>query len=139
MGSNPTPSANLQGVAPAIQTTRPLAKPGQLGEDGLRVGGYLRWASEFVVFAVRGKLDTLRKDVTGVVLAERQAHSQKPGELYRLVEAASPGPRLEMFARARSAGYEVWGNEVDTWQPPRKKPNKYAVQGTLFPGLIEHP
>ena len=76
------------------------------------MGLYVRWASEFVVFAVRGKLPALRHDVTGVIFAERTRHSRKPDELYRLVEAVSPGPRLELFAREGRAGYEVWGNEI---------------------------
>ena len=91
------------------------------------MGLYIRWASEF------GKLSTLRKDINGVVFAERQAHSQKPDELYRLVEAASPGPRLELFARVSRPGYEAWGNEVGTWHPPLRSSRQKIEQGELFP------
>ena len=128
-----------KGVIPWIKVKRNAAQHVQKAEGDLNaavrmgMGLYLRWASEFVVFAVRGKLATLRKDVVGVVFAERQAHSQKPDELYQLVEAASPSPRLELFARVHRPGYEVWGNEVGIWQPPREKDSKLADQGSLFP------
>lgn len=38
--------------------------------------------------------------------------SVKPKAFYDLVEAISPAPRLEMFARALRHGWDVWGNEV---------------------------
>lgn len=44
--------------------------------------------------------------------AEPKRHSQKPDESYTLIESISPGPRLELFARAKRPGWDVWGNEV---------------------------
>lgn len=44
----------------------------------------------------------------------RGRHSQKPDELFYLAERLSPGPRLEMFARAPRMGWDVWGNEVES-------------------------
>lgn len=107
-----------KGVIPWIKVKKDAARHVAEADGDLHaalrmgMGLYVRWASEFVVFAVRGKLPALRHDVTGVVFAERGRHSQKPEELYRLVEAVSPGPRLELFARSKRPGYEVWGNEV---------------------------
>lgn len=42
----------------------------------------------------------------------RGKHSEKPQQFFDLVEAISPGPRLEMFARCRRPGWDAWGNEV---------------------------
>lgn len=39
-------------------------------------------------------------------------HSQKPAESYALIEAISPGPRLELFARTKREGWHSWGDEV---------------------------
>lgn len=39
-------------------------------------------------------------------------HSAKPGVFYELVEALSPGPYLEMFARNRRAGWASMGNQL---------------------------
>jgi len=44
----------------------------------------------------------------------RGRHSEKPSEFYALVERVSPGPRLEMFARRKRAGWSSWGNEVES-------------------------
>ena len=38
--------------------------------------------------------------------------NSKPAEFFEMVEGVSPGPRLEMFARAPREGWSVWGNEV---------------------------
>lgn len=41
-------------------------------------------------------------------------HSQKPDAAYRFIEAISPRPWLELFARQKRVGWDVWGNEVKT-------------------------
>jgi len=43
----------------------------------------------------------------------RGRHSEKPDEFYRLVEAVSPGPYLEMFARTRRPGWDAFGDEAE--------------------------
>jgi len=40
-------------------------------------------------------------------------HSEKPEAFQDLVEQVSSGPYLELFARRRRLGWDVWGNEVD--------------------------
>ena len=77
------------------------------------MGKYVRWCAEFILFCVRGKLPALRHDVLGVLFAERLRHSEKPNELYELVEKVSPPPRLELFARSRKLGYVGWGDELE--------------------------
>jgi len=39
-------------------------------------------------------------------------HSTKPQSFYNLVEDMSPANYLEMFARNKRDGWDVWGNEV---------------------------
>ena len=39
-------------------------------------------------------------------------HSEKPDASYELIEAVSPGPRLELFARRKRGDWHTWGNEV---------------------------
>ena len=46
--------------------------------------------------------------------APRGAHSEKPDLFLDLIEQMSPAPRLEMFARRRRLGWDVWGNEVES-------------------------
>jgi N6-adenosine-specific RNA methylase IME4 len=44
------------------------------------------------------------------------AHSAKPEALQDLAERLSPGPRLELFARRRRAGWTCWGDQLPTAQ-----------------------
>jgi N6-adenosine-specific RNA methylase IME4 len=41
----------------------------------------------------------------------RRIHSAKPEGSLDLVEAVSPGPFLELFARRNRMGWDTWGNE----------------------------
>jgi N6-adenosine-specific RNA methylase IME4 len=42
----------------------------------------------------------------------RGRHSAKPDEFFTLVEQVSPGPYLEMYARAERPGWDHFGNEA---------------------------
>lgn len=43
-------------------------------------------------------------------------HSRKPDEMVPLLESLFPGPYLELFARTRRPGWEVWGKEVNKFE-----------------------
>jgi N6-adenosine-specific RNA methylase IME4 len=85
------------------------------GPDGRGVGFYFRNVTELVLFGVRGKnartLAAGRRQVNYLATRKRE-HSKKPDELYDIIEACSPGPHLELFARGMRPGWEVWGNEA---------------------------
>lgn len=83
------------------------------GPDGRGVGFYFRNVTELVLFGVRGSMRTLKPGRTQVNLfpTRKREHSRKPDEIYDLVEACSPGPYLEMFARFPREGWAQWGNE----------------------------
>jgi len=83
------------------------------GSDGRGVGFYFRNVTEPVLFGVRGQLRTLaagRRQVNMIETRKRE-HSRKPDELYPVIEACSPGPFLELFARYPRPGWAVWGHE----------------------------
>jgi N6-adenosine-specific RNA methylase IME4 len=87
------------------------------GPDGRGVGFYFRNVTEVVLFGVKGSLRTLapgRRQVN-VVSTRKREHSRKPDELYDVIEDCSPGPRLELFARAHRRGWECWGDEAETY------------------------
>ncbi len=83
------------------------------GPDGRGVGFYFRNVTELLLFGIRGRMRTLRPGRTQVNLrcTRKREHSRKPDEFYELVEACSPGPYLELFARFRRPGWAQWGNE----------------------------
>lgn len=79
----------------------------------LGMGYYFRGDTEHVIFAVRGKAPIAAPDrQRNWFAAPKTGHSRKPDLFYEMVERVSPGPRLEMFARRRRFGWDVWGNEA---------------------------
>jgi N6-adenosine-specific RNA methylase IME4 len=91
------------------------------GPDGRGVGFYFRNVTELLLFGVKGKLRTLapgRRQVN-VIATRKQEHSWKPDEQYALIEACSPGPFLELFARRRRPGWTCWGDQAETYEEAR--------------------
>ena len=85
------------------------------GPDGRGGGFYFRNSTESVLFGVRGGLRTLaagRRQVN-IIDAPKQEHSRKPDEMYDIIEACSPAPYLELFARWPRPGWISWGTEAD--------------------------
>lgn len=94
------------------------------GSDGRGVGFYFRNVTELILFGVRGKnartLAPGRRQVNLLATRKRE-HSRKPDEQYEIIEACSPGPFLELFARGTRKGWTTWGNQADdSYQPTWK-------------------
>lgn len=91
------------------------------GPDGRGVGFYFRNVTELLLFGVRGSMRTLapaRRQVNMIETRKRE-HSRKPDEQYDVIEACSPGPYLELFARNPRRGWRVWGTEAAAEVMPR--------------------
>jgi N6-adenosine-specific RNA methylase IME4 len=90
------------------------------GPDGRGVGFYFRNVTELALFGVRGKnartLAPARRQVNLLATRKRE-HSRKPDEIYSVVEACSPGPFLELFARNKREGWTSWGDEAEMPRP----------------------
>jgi N6-adenosine-specific RNA methylase IME4 len=84
------------------------------------LGGAYGIATEFVLFARRGRLPTQAKIPRNWWNWKREydgfgkpKHSAKPLGFYDLVGQVSPGPYLDMFARgAGRLGWDTWGDEA---------------------------
>jgi N6-adenosine-specific RNA methylase IME4 len=90
------------------------------GPDGRGVGFYFRNTTELILFGVRGKnARTLApgRSQVNIIKAQKREHSRKPDELYPIIEACSPGPYLELFARGTRPGWAAWGNQADEYFP----------------------
>lgn len=77
----------------------------------MKTGYYFRGATEHALFCVRGslKLSTDEGLPTAYLWPRIGAHSVKPAAFFDLVEKASPGPYVELFARAPRLGWDSWG------------------------------
>lgn len=108
------------------------------GSDGRGVGFYFRNVTELILFGVRGKgartLAPGRRQVN-YLRSRKREHSRKPDEQYLVIEACSPGPYLELFARGERGGWACWGNQADESYAPDWKtyPNhSRRWHGTFF-------
>lgn len=87
--------------------------------DKMRVnpGFYTMSQCELVLIGKRGRIPKPRgaRNVRQLVQAKRGAHSVKPAEVRARIETMFPEQRkLELFARQRSPGWSVWGDEVES-------------------------
>ena len=93
-------------------------------KDRFGLGQYFRGNTEHCLFGVRGVLpyktvdDKRQQGVTGFS-APRTDHSTKPEEMRKMIERVSYPPYIELFARQKTEGWDVWGNEVSIPQRPR--------------------
>ena len=90
-------------------------------KDKFGLGQYFRGQTEHCLFGVRGKLpykivDGKRQQGTTVIFAKRKEHSRKPEKMREMIEKVSYPPRVELFARERHDGWDVWGLEVPRTQ-----------------------
>jgi N6-adenosine-specific RNA methylase IME4 len=91
------------------------------GSDGRGVGFYFRNVTELILFGVRGNnARTLKPGRTQVnyLSSRKREHSRKPDEQYKIIEACSMGPFLELFARGERKGWASWGNQADESYTP---------------------
>jgi N6-adenosine-specific RNA methylase IME4 len=104
------------------------------GSDGRGVGFYFRNVTENILFGVRGKnartLAPGRRQVNLLATRKRE-HSRKPDEQYDIIEACSPGPFLELFARGTRKGWAMWGNQADDAYRPTWKTYAHTSQTRL--------
>lgn len=96
----------LEGWGFEFKSTFVWVKP-QLG-----IGNYWRCSHEILLLGVKGGLTFPPNGFRSWVEADRTEHSAKPEQVRELIEQVSPGPRLELFARRTSPGWEVWGDDV---------------------------
>lgn len=81
------------------------------------LGKFPRPQHEVLVLGKRGSLDYRIHNVGSVQLWRTlyehgaKVHSRKPDGALDLIERASPGPYVELFARRHRLGWDVWGDE----------------------------
>jgi len=80
---------------------------------GMPLFGF-RWNAEFILVGYRAKPEMWPKRplIPVVFQAQNVRHSQKPDRFYELVEPLGVS-RIDMFARRKRDGWDVWGNEVE--------------------------
>jgi site-specific DNA-methyltransferase (adenine-specific) len=88
-------------------------------KSGKQVCYYGKWTmkgTEICLLGAKGKANSLIKShkVRGLVEAIRGEHSEKPAEVRnRIVELVGNLPRIELFARQKTEGWDCVGNGIN--------------------------
>lgn len=78
------------------------------------LGYYFRGQTEQLLFCRFEETQQTEGTHSTLIEAPKGEDSEKPEKVYDMIEEASGGPRLEMFAREEREGWDVWGNEVES-------------------------
>lgn len=77
------------------------------------MGNWTRSNSEICLLATRGVPKRLSASVHSIIDSPIREHSRKPDEARkRIVQLMGDIPRIELFAREKMKGWDVWGDEV---------------------------
>ena len=82
-------------------------------KNQLGKGHYWRMSHEILLTGVRSENDRFDdQTLRSWIEAPRGRHSEKPDAVREMIERASLGPRLELFARKVVPGWFAWGHEI---------------------------
>lgn len=71
--------------------------------------------TEFLLFGYKGRIEMYpkRKAFPTIVVAKSKRHSSKP-DIFRELISPFGESKIELFAREKPEGWDVWGNEVES-------------------------
>ena len=75
-----------------------------------------QFVNEFVLFGYRGKFKVNKMGIPTTFEESIREHSRKPDILYKIAEQVSDIPRMDIFARERREGWDVFGDEVNKFK-----------------------
>lgn len=79
------------------------------------LGFWTRGNAEICLLAIKGKPHRNSNRVHQFLISPIRGHSQKPEEAReKIVELMGDLPRVELFAREKTEGWDAWGNEVES-------------------------
>jgi len=95
------------------------AKKTKKGKQVCFMGAYtMKSGVELCLLATKGKGAhklVKKHNVRAYIESQRLEHSKKPDEVrQRIVELCGDLPRVELFARQTTEGWDVWGDEVES-------------------------
>lgn len=79
------------------------------------MGYWTRSNAEVCLLATRGNPKRLAANVHQIIISRIEEHSRKPEEARsRIEQLMGDVPKIELFARRKAVGWDVWGNEVES-------------------------
>jgi len=80
----------------------------------LGMGFWFRGQTEHLLLGVKGKVKAFRIQKANFIQCKAGSHSTKPVEFRSLIDMTGLEPKIELFARQKTKGWDVWGNEVES-------------------------
>jgi site-specific DNA-methyltransferase (adenine-specific) len=87
------------------------------GKTVLNFAPHTLKSTEICLLGIKGSMKDFKKsnNVRQLIEAERTEHSKKPNEArLRIKELYPNAEMIELFAREKHEGWDVWGNEVES-------------------------
>ncbi len=79
------------------------------------LGFWTRGNAEICLLATKGHPKRQSAGVHQLIVSPVEQHSKKPDEVRdKIVALMGDLPRIELFARKKTPGWDVWGNEVES-------------------------
>ena len=79
------------------------------------LGYWTRGNPEICLLATKGKPKRISKFIANLTIGHLREHSRKPDEIReKILQLMGNLPRIELFAREKVNGWDVWGNEVES-------------------------
>jgi N6-adenosine-specific RNA methylase IME4 len=79
------------------------------------MGRYTRGNAELCLLATKGHPKRINAGIHSIIETPIERHSQKPAIVReKIVELCGDLPRIELFARVKPDGWDVFGNEVES-------------------------
>lgn len=83
------------------------------------MGHWTRANAELCLLATKGSPKRQSAGVHQIVMTPIEGHSKKPDIVRdKIISLAGDVPRIELFARQTTPGWDVWGNEVRQFPEP---------------------
>jgi len=87
-------------------------KKTSINTNFMGMGRWTRANAEIVLLGTKGKPSRVDAGIPQIVQTVVKEHSQKPDEVrQRIVKLCGNIPRVELFARTKVYGWDVWGND----------------------------
>lgn len=77
------------------------------------IGRWVMGNAELCLLATKGHPHRINKNISQIVISKRRQHSRKPDIIRnKIIKLIGNKPKIELFARQRTEGWDVWGNEI---------------------------
>lgn len=79
----------------------------------LGLGYWFRGQVEVCLFGIKGKVKAFRLQIPNFIQSKVGKHSEKPKEMINIINKIELNPKIELFARQKSEGWDALGFEID--------------------------